>query len=81
MTNPMESETLVMTHVFEDKMTHAFYSITLVGPFLRTVREAQEKIAEYAKIPAVRLQGHHHVEPGNVVALSVKHVVRSTVLP
>lgn len=69
MSNPMESEDFVMTHVFEDSYTKKIYAITLRGPFLRTSREAKEGIARTVDIPYTRLQGLCHVELGKVVTL------------
>jgi hypothetical protein len=61
MSNPMESEDLVMTHVFQCSVTLRVYYVTLRGPYYKTERKARELIVEQMLAHAAR----HPEDPNN----------------
>lgn len=61
MSNPMESDDLVMTHVFQCSVTRRLYYVTLRGPYYKTERQARELIV-------VQMMAHaaqHPEDPNN----------------
>lgn len=61
MPNPMESDDLVMTYVFQCSVTRRLYYVTLRGPYYKTERKARDLVVTQMLAHA----GRHPEDPNN----------------